>query len=44
MPPIHKMDPQTVRDMLVKAPRPAVKLEPLSKVEDLMLPVSQNEK
>jgi acetyl esterase len=43
MPPIHKMDPKTVRDLLSKAPRPAVKLEPLSKVEDLMLPVSHDE-
>ncbi|MFP7299330.1 alpha/beta hydrolase [Neobacillus niacini] len=43
MPPIHKMDPKTVRDLLSKAPRTTVKLEPLSKVEDLMLPVSQDE-
>lgn len=43
MPPIHMMDPKTVRDMLSNAPRPAVKLDPLSKVEDLMISVSQDE-
>lgn len=43
MPPIHKMDPKIVRDMLSKAPRPSVKLEPLSKVEELMIPVSKDE-
>lgn len=42
MPPIQTMDPKTVRDMLSKAPRPPVKLDPLSKVEDLMIPVSQD--
>lgn len=43
MPPIHKMDPKTVRELLSKSPRTAVKLEPLSKVEDFILPVSQDE-
>ncbi|WP_223593301.1 alpha/beta hydrolase [Neobacillus bataviensis] len=43
MPPIHKMEPRTVREVLSKAPRPAVKLELLSKVEDFKIPVSQDE-
>lgn len=43
MPPIHMMDPKSVRDMLSNAPRPDVKLDPLSKVENLMIPVSQDE-
>lgn len=43
LPPIHTMDHKSVREMLSKAPRPAVKLEPLSKVEDFMIPVSQDE-
>lgn len=43
MPPIHEMDPKSVRDMLSNAPRPAVKLDPLSKVENLMIPVSKDE-
>lgn len=43
MPPIHTMDPKTVREMLSNAPRPAVKLDPVSKVENLMIPVSQDE-
>ncbi|MDR6998332.1 alpha/beta hydrolase [Neobacillus niacini] len=40
MPPIHKMDPKTVREILSKAPSAKVTLEPLSKVEDKMIPVS----
>ncbi|USK35785.1 alpha/beta hydrolase [Bacillus sp. F19] len=43
MPPIHKMDPKTVRERLSKAPRPAVNLDPLSKVEDFMIPLGQDE-
>ena len=43
MPPIHTMDPKAVRDMLSNAPRPAVKLDLVSKVENLMIPVSQEE-
>lgn len=43
MPPIHMMDPRAVRDMLSNAPRPVVNLDPLSKVENLMIPVSQDE-
>ncbi|PEB51857.1 esterase [Bacillus pseudomycoides] len=43
MPPIHEMDPKAVRDMLSNAPRPAVKLDPVSKVENLMIPVSKDE-
>ncbi len=43
MPPIHMMDPKAVRDMLSNAPRPAVKLDLVSKVENLMIPVSQDE-
>lgn len=43
MPPIHTMDPKVVREMLSKTPRPAVKLDPLSRVENLMIPVSQDE-
>ncbi len=43
MPPIRTMDPKAVRDMLSNAPRPAVKLDLVSKVENLMIPVSQDE-
>ncbi|WML27194.1 alpha/beta hydrolase [Neobacillus sp. OS1-33] len=43
LPPINKMDPMKVREMLSNAPRPVVKLDPLSKVEDIMIPISQNE-
>ncbi|PGZ95402.1 esterase [Bacillus pseudomycoides] len=43
MPPIHEMDPKAVRDLLSNAPRPAVKLDPVSKVENLMIPVSKDE-
>lgn len=43
MPPIHEMNPKAVRDMLSNAPRPAVKLDPVSKVENLMIPVSKDE-
>ena len=43
MPPIYKMDPKTVREMLLKTPRPPDKSEPLSKVEDMMIPVSQDD-
>ncbi|MGF9966440.1 alpha/beta hydrolase [Bacillus rhizoplanae] len=43
MPPIQEMDPRAVRDMLSNAPRPAVKLDPVSKVENLMIPVSKDE-
>lgn len=43
MPPIHMMDPKTVREMLSKAPRPDVNLDQLSKVEDFMITVSRDE-
>ncbi|WP_430476782.1 alpha/beta hydrolase [Bacillus cereus] len=43
MPPIHTMDPKVVRDMLSNAPRPAVSLDLVSKVENLMIQVSQDE-
>lgn len=43
MPPIHMMDPKAVRNMLSNVPSPVVKLDPLSKVENLMIPVSQDE-
>ncbi|MFB5283191.1 alpha/beta hydrolase [Peribacillus sp. Hz7] len=42
MPSIHKMDPQTVREMLSKAPQPPDSSDSLSKVEDLMIPVSKD--
>ncbi|PGS55925.1 alpha/beta hydrolase [Bacillus sp. AFS041924] len=43
MPPIHKMEPKAVREMLSKSPRPVLNLETLSKVEDYMIPVSDDE-
>ncbi len=43
MPPIHTMDPKAVRDMLSNGPRSAIKLDRVSKVENLMIPVSQGE-
>lgn len=43
MPPIHELAPKTVRDMLSNSPRPHVKLETLSKVEDFMISVSNDE-
>lgn len=43
MPPIHELEPKIVREMLSKSPRPLVNLEGLSKVEDFMIPVSNNE-
>ncbi|WP_129691354.1 alpha/beta hydrolase [Gottfriedia acidiceleris] len=43
MPPIHELDPKTVREILSKSPRPLINLETLSKVEDFMIPVSNDE-
>ena len=43
MPAMYKMDPQSVREMLAQAPKPNIELEPLSQVEDRMIPVSQND-
>ncbi|CRK82962.1 alpha/beta hydrolase [Neobacillus massiliamazoniensis] len=40
MPPIHTMDPKTVREMLLKAPHADVTVDQLSNVEDRMIPVS----
>lgn len=40
MPPIHTMEPKTVREMLLKAPHADITVELLPKVEDIMIPVS----
>jgi acetyl esterase len=42
MPAIQSMDPQTVREMFALAPPVEVELAPLAKVEDRMIPVSQD--
>jgi len=43
MPPIHELEPKIVREMLSKSPRPLVNLEALSKVEDFIIQVSNDE-
>ncbi|MEW9674083.1 alpha/beta hydrolase [Ammoniphilus sp. 3BR4] len=42
MPAIHSMSPKEARDMLAKIPRPSVELDPLSKVEERMVPVGDD--
>ncbi|HHW35879.1 MAG TPA: alpha/beta hydrolase [Bacillales bacterium] len=42
MPPIHLMNPTTVREMLSKVPRTEVISDFLSKVEDRMIPAGEN--
>ncbi|MFC7062579.1 alpha/beta hydrolase [Halobacillus seohaensis] len=43
MPALHKMDPQTVREMMAQAPPVEVEMAPLAKTEDRMIDVGNGE-
>lgn len=42
MPLLQTMEPQAVRDMFAQAPVPEIKLEPLAKIEDRLIPVEED--